>query len=160
MFLIYVGISIVLRLKKDRYRIRYLCSILFTIAAHFGFQICFTYLDWNHLTTAKLLCLQAFQLLLLILVIQQYFYFLRQHDFRIKKAKLQGLQLEIPNSATPIRTKATISLGGYTRRASDGAGTDAGLCVCSCLGTDTWADTDSVDGFGTGGFCLLLSHML
>lgn len=98
MFLIYVGIAIVLRLKKDRYRIRYLCSILFTIAAHFGFQICFTYLDWNHLTTAKLLCLQAFQLLLLILVIQQYFYFLRQHDFRIKEAELQGLQLEMQNT--------------------------------------------------------------
>lgn len=64
------------------------------------------------------------------------------------------------NNAAPIKIKAAISLGGYTRRASDGAGTDAGLCVCSCLGTDTWADTDSVDGFGTGGFYLLLSHML
>ena len=36
--------------------------------------------------------------LLLILVIQQYFYFLRQHDFRIKEAELQGLQLEMQNT--------------------------------------------------------------
>lgn len=98
MFILYICIAIFIKFKKERYKIRYLCSIFFTVATHYGFQICLMYLDLNEMTPEKILCFQFFQLILLAVVLQQYLYFLRQHDFSLKETEMQGLKLEMKNN--------------------------------------------------------------
>lgn len=98
MFIFYICIAIFIKFKKERYKIRYLCSIFFTVATHYGFQICLMYLDLNEMTPEKILCFQFFQLILLAVVLQQYLYFLRQHDFSLKETEMQGLKLEMKNN--------------------------------------------------------------